>query len=658
MAQAVLLPGSAMGGYAGLRVAAQRFPAVDAALQRARSQSWRSLLSAAKAPAAASRQAASRGAGAASRALASVATKAAPKLLGRAGLMAAGRIGLASIPVAGEVISVGTWLFDKDSRSLVNGLISCVNGVGFPPDGDAPPAPPRTKFLPLTNDGNRDPQIEKIDQGMTKTNVSAFNYDPNKVWPADPEIATTPDFSNTIATAGKLGKKTTGIADAIRAAANSITQSSVGKYAESVPAKLGPIADSFDEYHNSVLPAAAAGLNGVTTKSNEFYQKFREINNGNRAEIANSTSGLIPFRANHVNAAAMNDSITDAKAAATEIAKHNTALSSAYAGWNVPGPDPATLTSDVKKNSTAPSPAPPAPPAAPTAPIAPTGGDDTASRKSPQEPPLSSIPQIPGIPAGGGLPGGMPMPQIPSGAMGQPDHGLDPMAKELPLNDPDKDKALHKDDPDHKDDHKHTDNDQSKPDNPGSVIPTPPGAPATPPPPGADKTVRIGNKDYAFDSPRITSAVKETLQAAHTGPGIPIPQALADAGFTIPPAGQDLGSQVDDINAAKPGDVIVSDGNKNAWYLGNGEAMNEQGEVKPVNEVMNFSEPNTGIFHIPDPGTPIVDPTATPVAAGATSSSPPTVNAADVPPATPANGANPGVQSHGLPAGQPVPQHR
>jgi hypothetical protein len=61
---------------------------------------------------------------------------------------------------------------------------------------------------------------------------------------------------------------------------------------------------------------------------------------------------------------------------------------------------------------------------------------------------------------------------------------------------------------------------------------------------------------------------------------------------------------VGDINQAKPGNVIVSDGNRNAWYLGECQALTEQGEVKPVAEVMNFTGPNQGIFAIPEPGDP------------------------------------------------------
>ena len=46
----------AMGGYAGLRLASQRVPALNAAMTAARSDSYRSLLAATKAPTAAARQ--------------------------------------------------------------------------------------------------------------------------------------------------------------------------------------------------------------------------------------------------------------------------------------------------------------------------------------------------------------------------------------------------------------------------------------------------------------------------------------------------------------------------------------------------------------------------------------------------------------------------
>lgn len=646
MANAVLLPGAAMGGYAGLRVASQRLPAFNAAMTAARSDSYRGLLAATKAPTAAARQAANRGAAAASRAVATAAAKAAPRLAARAGMLTLSRVALAPIPVVGEVVLAATWLFDKDSRSLVNGLISCVGGVGFPPDGDAPPSPPRTQFLPLTHDGNRDPQIEKIDQGMSKTNASAFNYHPDDVWPAQPTVETTPDFNGTVSAVNKLGPKASSIADAIRNVSNSLTGASTGQFATALPDKLGPIAESLDKYQSAVAPGVAAAVNGVTTNANDLYQKFRQVNNGNRAEIANSTSGLIPFTANHVNAAAMDDSISSAKAAADEISKHNAGVSGAFSNWSVPaasagGLGPTTPVSAVTPAKPAPAPAAPAP-APSTAPSTPLPQTPAESAKSPLDGLLSSLPNaVPPMPAPSMPGGGLPMPAMPSMPQTGPESGLNPMADQQPLDDhkdkDDKDKpqdeAVQKDDAGHKPDDPAAKDDAVG--GPAVVHPAPAQHAAVPPPPGADKTVRIGNKDYNFDSPRIAAAIKESYEAAQSGPGIPITQTLTDNGFTVPPVGQPLGESVDGVTQAKPGAVIVSNnGSDMAWYLGEGQALTEQGEIKPVDQVINPVGGNDGIYNVPEPGTPVVDPTASPVGQGAVTTSPTPVGTADIPPAT------------------------
>lgn len=676
MGKAVGLPAAAMGGYAGLRLAAHRVPAVNSAMNAARGQSYRGLLAATKAPTFAARQAAGRGAAAASRAAASAAAKAAPKLLARGGMMTLSRAALAPLPIVGEVALAATWLFDKDSRSLVNGLISCIGGVGFPPDGNAPPVPPRTQFLPLTRDGNRDPEIEKIDQGMTKTNGAAFNYRPDDVWPSSPTIETTPDFKNTVSEINKLGPKASGIADSIRNVANSLTSDSAGNFASALPTKLGPIADALDKYKTAVVPAVSAAVNGVTTNGNDLYQKFREINNQNRAEIANSTSGLIPFTANHVNVSKMDDTIAAAKNAAQEISKHNTAASGAISNWSVPA-----ATTNGSQGSTVPvssvRPAGPAntPPAGPpvqSAPLpqAPAPSENLSpGSKSPLDGLLNSLPaSAPSMPAPS-MPGGFPMPQIPGMPQGGPQPGVNPMADQQPLDDhkdKDKDKEDNAKDDKAKDkdgvgDHKQDDKGDHPA--PGAVTTVPAGLTGAkptpvPPPPGADRTVRIGNKDYIIDSPRMAATMRESQEAAKNGPGIPIPQALAENGYTIPPVGQPIGQQVEGgVTKAEPGAVIVSNnGADHAYYLGNGEAMNEQGQVKPVDEVINPVGPNDGIFKMPEPGTPVVDPTATPAGQGALSTSPPTVGTTDIPPA---GGNDPGQPHTGLTpnqSGQPFPR--
>ena len=662
MAEATLLPGGAMGGYAGLRVATHQSAAFKGAMEQARSHSFRDLLAptgsetAGQAAKKEATKAASRGTAAAARAIASKAATTAPKLLTKkAGLMALSRVALAPIPLVGPILTGATWLFDKDTRNLVNGLISSVGGVGFAPDGDAPPSPPRTHFLPLTSDGNRDPQIERIDQGMNQTNTAALNYPPDDVWPAQPAITTTPDFSGTIAAVNKLGPKASAIADSIRTVSNSLTRESAGNFATALPGKLGPLADALDEYRNTVLPAASTAINHVTAKSNDFYQNFRAINNRNRSEIANSTSGLIPFTANRVNTGAMDDSVASAKAAAAEINKHNAAVSSAFSNWSVPAASTARLAgaapvSTVERGQ--PGTATPPPPAA--AAPAPTTSTPTQEPRTPLDSLLSGLPNtMPQMPTPS-MPnlGGIPMSPMSATPPVGPDPGMvDPTAGAEHLDEHDKDL-----DDDHKPDDKPQDErpeDENPEEGPTAAGPPAGGPAAVTPPPGADRTVRIGNKDYMFNSPRIAASIRDTVEAAAAGPGVPIPQVLADNGFTVPPVGQPIGDRVDSLNVAEPGQIIVSDNGANmAWYMGNAEALTEQGEIKPVSEVMSLVGANDGIFSIPEPGTPVIDPTATPIEPGSTSTSPPVVTTSDIPPA-PTDQPQPGPAQS--PGNQPFP---
>ena len=86
-------------------------------------------------------------------------------------------------------------------------------------------------------------------------------------------------------------------------------------------------------------------------------------------------------------------------------------------------------------------------------------------------------------------------------------------------------------------------------------------------------------------------------------------QVASDAGFRLPPVGQDIGTEVP-TNELKPGNVIMGANNQNGVFLGVGDdgqalAINENGEVKPLHEIAKWDGgPHQGFFKLADDGAP------------------------------------------------------
>ncbi|WP_133051873.1 hypothetical protein, partial [Mycobacteroides abscessus] len=311
--------------------------------------------------------------------------------------MAALRAGTMSIPALGLAINAGLWLFDTGERKAFNNFVSTALGGHAAPALNAPPSPPRTQFLPITEDGNRDAVIERMDQGMVNSNDTTFGFKPGKVWPANPEIVTTSNFATVLDRFNALSKKLDALNDSITATFN---MGQGDKYVAGVWAKTKPGIEALEELKSTILPAVSAQISQGAAAGNNAYQAFRKVNADNRIEINNSTSGLIPFRANYVNESKMSDSTQEMKSAADAMGRAAQGVASAADGFTVPLngvglPSKNTTGPAARRPEPAPAPVPPAPP--PTPVIKP-------------DPLKDALGALRGI----GMPGGMGMPQMPS----------------------------------------------------------------------------------------------------------------------------------------------------------------------------------------------------------------------------------------------------
>jgi hypothetical protein len=575
------------------------------------------------------------------------------------------RLGALSVPGLGTGITVALWFIDTDGRKAFNNLIASVIGGGSEaPAIDAAPEPPRTHFLPLTHDGNRDSVIEKKDHGMYRTNTAAFGYNPDDVWPtADPAVQTTSDFADVAHRVNAFNTKLTQVVEDLTNAYQSAPDE---QYVVHSWAATKPGVDALAEFQSSQLPAIGTQLMSGATSANNAYQAFRDVNLKNRQEINNSTSGLIPFTANHVNEGHMSDSTGELKTAVDDMGRAASTLASAADVFTIkPNRTNADTTSSVEPDQPAPA-APPADPlptpmpggpgALPPAAAAPTADDPAKD--------LASLLRNGGLPQGGfpggGMPGGMPqipglggMPQMPGGLGGPKGLGDD-----KPIDKDALQKAID-------DKNKPSDDAKKAPGDPVLPNQAPPiggpaapadhkGQPAEATPAGnpASNTTDIGGRKWTFDNPKL-AALAHNLTGTDGAGHKSVAQAASEAGFKLPPPGQDVGENVP-VDQIKPGDVIMGSNNHNGVFLGvvDGQAMalTESGEVKPLSEVAQFDGPHQGFFRLADDGAPPAGAAPVQTASVAAPAPPP----APIPPA-PAAG-DPGVlpgQATGTPGLNP-----
>lgn len=582
---------------------------------------------------------AERGVGAAAREGGVLAVQRGAALGARVGAMSLLRLGALSVPGLGTAITVVLWMVDTDGRKAFNNLIASVLGGGSAaPAIDAPPSPPRTHFLPLTHDGNRDGIIESKDQGMSRTNDAAFRYHPDDVWPTSaPNIETTSNFADVASKVNALNTKLTHLLESV----TSIYQSQPNEpYVAQSWTNTKPGVEALADFQSTMLPTIASQLMAGANSANNAYQAFRGVNLKNRQEINNSTSGLIPFWANHVNEAHMSDSTAELKTAVEDMQRIAQNLGAAADNFTVKPNRSSTDSSGAsgapqsQDPTPAPTPLPVVPPVALGGPAAtdpkpadnqardlasllrngmPTGGMPMPGMGGmPQMPGMGGMPQIPGLGAGGPKPTDL------------ADKPIDKASLQKALDDKLKDKD--------RDDAKkaiadvgpaeHTPPGAPVVAGPGAVKATPaghsePGPQGAPPANPASNTTEIGGRKWTFDNPKLAElahGLTGTDGAGHKS----IYQSATEAGFKLPPPGQDIGQNVP-VNQLKPGDAIMGANNHNGVFLGvvdnQAMAINEAGKVVPLSDIAQFDGPHQGFFRLTDDGTPPAGvPSAQPVA--------------------------------------------
>jgi hypothetical protein len=571
------------------------------------------------------------------------------------GRLAAGtllRLGAMSVPGLGLAITAALWVFDTDGRKAFNGLMEHLTGT-VTPDLNAAPEPGRTKFLPLTQDGNRDPTIVEIDQAMGTANDATFGFTEDLVWPLDDRaMLTTSDFSPVNE---KLTKLSSDLGDALQQISAIYQSVPDERYVNMVWQRTQPGVQKLSELQNTMLPNMFGVLKRGVEAGNNAYQGLRKVNLQNRQTISNSNSGIFSFFGNEIHKEDMSGGVDDMRNAVNDMEKLAPGLVGALDGLTITPNAGASGFGGTPTGETQPD--HPAQPAAPAAPVVPGGPAITAPPavtpvdNKASEPARDLASMLRNAVPNNGM--GMPMPQMPQmpnlGSMipqslpGAKPAGLD--NKELPddlkakladrLQDKDKDK---KDLPE-----------PGKGKAPEAVLPPPNPAAAQQhqqrpvvepasdkgpglPPPAASNTVEINGRKWTFDNPKLAALV----HGLTTGDGQhSLRQVASDAGFHLPPPGQDIGQDVP-TNELKPGNVIMGAGNQNAVFLGVGDdgqaqVITERGEVKPLSEVAKWDGPHQGFFALPDDGAPaaqVHQASAQQPAAGS-----PAAPAAPVPPA-------------------------
>ncbi len=573
------------------------------------------------------------------------------------GRMAAGtllRLGTLSIPGLGLAITAAFWVFDTDGRKAFNGLMEHLTGT-VTPDLNAPPEAGRTKFLPLTQDGNRDPTIVDIDQAMSKANDATFGFAEDSVWPLDHRaMLTTSDFSSLN---DKLTKFSTDLGDVLQQITGIYQSVPDERYVNMVWQRTQPGVQKLSELQTTMLPNMFGVLKRGVEAGNNAYQGLRQVNLKNRQTISNSNSGILSFFGNEIHKEDMSDGVDDMHKAVNDMEKLAPGLVTALDGLTITPNAGASGFGGTPTGQTQPD--QPEKPAAPVAPIVPAGPAIAAppavtpvDNKQADNPARDLASMLRNAAPNGGM--GMPMPQMPQipnvGSMipqslpGAKPAGLD--NKELPddLKAKLADRLQDKDKKDQPEPGKGKAPDTVLP--PVTPAPAQPGQPrpvvenasdkhlGQPVPPAASNTVDIGGRKWTFDNPKLAALV----HGLSTGDGQhSLRQVASDAGFHLPPPGQDIGQEVP-TNGLKPGNVIMGAGNQNAVFLGVGDdgqamALTEHGEIKPLSEVAKWDGPHQGFFALPDDGAPVAqihDASAQQPAAGSPAAPP-----AAVPPAAP-----------------------
>ncbi|TXI55938.1 hypothetical protein [Mycolicibacter arupensis] len=223
------------------------------------------------------------------------------------------------------------------------------------------------------------------------------------------------------------------------------------------------------------------------------------------------------------------------------------------------------------------------------------------------------MPQMPG----GGMPGGgmpqMPsMPQVPFGQdMGQPFGQEMPLSDELPEDDEgdladDTDDDTDDDEPLTAEADEVAEEDEDVAPDDGGIAPIDAAVPeaATPFDPESveARTVDVGNgRQVEFPTSHNADVARSLIAAGSDNPKS-VYAAAAEAGYDLPPMGQDIGEMVPP-SAMQAGDVISGADGKSGMYLGQGDVLMEGGAVQRLSDVANFDGEHQGIFRLTEPTT-------------------------------------------------------
>lgn len=173
---------------------------------------------------------------------------------------------------------------------------------------------------------------------------------------------------------------------------------------------------------------------------------------------------------------------------------------------------------------------------------------------------------------------------------------------------------------------------------PAEDKPVDPLGPAVQKPEPASKVVGIDGKDVTFSDTR-TAKMVAALNPVDGAPPT-IEKAAGDAGFKIPPPGQDIGERQNPASM-RPGDLVIGADDHRGVYLGEGKVLSD-GEIKPLGDIAHFTGRHEGIFRIdsevapaPDPALAAEDPNAQPAPTAPQPSAAAVAATDDAPNATP-----------------------
>ena len=116
-----------------------------------------------------------------------------------------------------------------------------------------------------------------------------------------------------------------------------------------------------------------------------------------------------------------------------------------------------------------------------------------------------------------------------------------------------------------------------------------------------DSAVMIGGEPHpvTVDDPRLLEMMNIVGSDASVDSPVEVLEAAESAGVPL----SSYGEMLEDPTEAKAGDVVISS-KGNGFYLGDGQVLMENGEVKPISDVLELRPPQSGIFSLELPELP------------------------------------------------------